>query len=488
MSTNPNENYFKPSLGSLTGFDRVDLPGAPDDVVETGWSIDQLRVFLLNEGGANFASEQWVRLVNEALQEHIQDFDNPHKVTLQQITPDVIAGILENLTTGTVPSTAPFLAYDVCCPLPIGTVYPAAWSTLNMYRVTEGGMFVDPSTETEVLGVDSLNGQPGLPMFGSILNIVPQNWATQSGTALGTKLAKRTSEILPYPFDFYVVSETSGVRSFGVVIQATQAANTTYTTTFFIRVSAAGGSVVLSQQGDSVNTMTVNLTSGESVCSTNAVAGKTVLYPSGVIKVSFSFTTASPAVGKVAIVHVNDNTDSPNRSGITDRVIFNIGYPLMTTSSIDHPIAISPMQQCSTSSFQFDLAKVMFPASLSELMVTFAVDIAATLPGTPIPNTTVLALGPLVITRDQTHLYVKMSGVTVFTSDLLDGLNIFTLSYSPTTLIFKDLASPRKTATSTYPTLALTDVTLGAFGGYLRYLAFYAAADDVKCVEFLTNG
>lgn len=488
MDNNPNEGYFQPSLGSLTGFDQFVKPDGEIELATTGWSLEQIRKFLLNENGANFASEEWVLLLNEAIQEHIQDLDNPHRVTLEQVTPDFVAGVLENLTTGTVPEGVPFVSFDSSCPLPLGNVFPATYNTTNLYRVTETGAFIDPTTETNIMGVDCINGEPALPLFPPIVNTVPADWFSQPTTPINTTIEERSGDDLFYPFQFYAVSETIGNHRSGVSLPSQQVNGDVVTATFFIASTAAAGSLLIYQKGDPSKTMLVDLETGESNTNSNAVIGKTVVYHNEVIKVSFSFVVTAGSAGNVDIVHLDPNTTVPVRNGDDGRIIFHIAHPLISKSSLDHPILINPAVPASTSSFGFHQIKLGTPAFLSEALVTIALDMMPMLDGAISVNPVILNVGPLKFTRDEKNVYVMLADTVLFTSKILEGLNVFTLSYSNTKLIFKDLATKRKTINAQFPSLELTMLRLDPCYGYMRHMAIYSHCDRTKCVEFLTNG
>jgi hypothetical protein len=96
-------------------------------------------------------------------------------------------------------------------------------------------------------------------------------------------------------------------------------------------------------------------------------------------------------------------------------------------------------------------------------------------------------MGDLVISRNQTEVTVAVAGDILFTSDILDGLNVFSLSYSATSLSFKDILSDKKTETGSFPTISTEDVRFGPFGGYLIQAAFYNQVDNTQVLEYLTN-
>ena len=489
MSDNPNANYFKPSLGSLTGFDRVDLPAGNPDITQTGWSISELQDFLRNAEHLNFPPEEWVLQVSEMIYKHLNDFDNPHQVTLAQVVENFVNEVLGNIVTGTPPDLPPFFAYDAVGTLPLGIVFPASYSTINAYRVTEGGAFVDDTGEEIVQGTDQIQGVVGLPLFSSFTNCVPANWASTPGIAINTQIEQVDDASLKYPESFYQVSETSNVGAFGIVIPATETAGTFYSATFFFRPVEDTGFLIIGQASDIANVMTVDLSDASFTCASSVVNGAVVVYPDGIWRISFSFKATSPVADRgISLKHRNREDISSNRIGTPGRDLFQLACPMVTTSTVNHPMPVDRTKAVVTSPFVIDMSRVPTPATMANLLVSMKLNLYPALPSAPIPGDTLFRFGALSITRDQTKVYVNVNGTRYFTSDILEGHNAFTLSYSRSTLIFKDLAHDRQEVTGVFLPLSTMSVSAGPCGGYLRQLTLYAQQDNTNCVEFLTNG
>ena len=488
MVDNPNTDYYSPAKGTLTGFDAASVPTANPDIVQTGWSIDQLRSYLLNEHGQNFPTNEWVRMVDALINDHVQDFNNPHRLTLSQITSNFVRDILASVTPGTPPPIAPFYAYDTACALPLGDIFPATYSNTNILRMTEGGQFVDPSTELEIFGIDAVTNQPGIPLFSSLTNVIPANWATQSSTLVNTTLTNTTHPEFNYPFIYSAVKETNTTGIFGLAIPSDAEPLTCYTFTTFI-LPAVGGFLSFYLANDSSKFMTLNLNDGTFTTSSPDIAAEVFSYPSGVFRVAFSFTT--PYLGTatvIEIIHKNTGDQSPTRAGQTDRLIFTIARPRITKAGLNQPVLKDFTSTGSTSALVLNLERLPAPATLSKVVFTIALNLYPRLNTTLMTDTAVFNFGVFSIVRDQVNLYVKYSNAVLFTSPILRGLNVISVSYSPDTIIFKDLANPRQTVTGTYTALSTQYVTLGPCEGYLKSIALYAMADTVRCLEYLSNG
>ena len=487
MTVDPNANYYQPSQGSLTGFDSANLPQGNPNLAVTGWSLEQLRAFLLNVNAVNFPSPEWVQSIEQQILAHEANYNNPHHVTLDQIVGDFVTEVIGSVIPGTPPELPPFFSFDAICALPLGDIFPASFTTANIYRVTEGGVFVNPTTETEVIGSTYLTNRATLPLFSAFSTIVPAGWETQINTVINTTLSTPANPRLFYPFTFHLVSETAVTGSFGYQIPATEALATTYTATFFVLPTSLGGSLIIHQPSDTTNTMTVNLVDGTFTFTGTAVTGQTTVLPDGVIWISFSYISSSVTADNfIQVVHQNSGDTTPVRQGTNGRALFSIAGAQVSTQTINQPVLISSASPGSAGPLTLNFSVIPVPTTLSNFMVTLSLELYPTL--TAPTDTAILTFGALTITRDASTIYVKVSGVTVFTSTILAGLNNLSLSYSPTQLSFKDLANDRSTVSGTYPALSTASVTMGPCGGYVHYIAFYGLSDTASCLEFLTNG
>jgi len=490
MTDNPNLGYYQSSQGSLTGFDAANIPTNNPNIAVTGWSIEELRRFLLNQSDINFPSNEWILRVEQMIRDHENDFNNPHQTTLDQIVGDFVRQILGNITPGTIPDVSPFYSFDAITSLPLGTIFPATFTTNNLYRQTAGGWLVDPATESEIIGTDYISNRPGLPLFSGMTNITPVAWATTAGVTHNTTLSDMDDLTVSYPFTFKEVQETPVIGQFGVDIPMTQDLQVAYTTSFFVIPSALGGKIRIFQPNDPSNYIEVNLEDGNAAYFSDVMAGSTVRYVNGAIRVSVSFTSLVPTPdNKLRLIHINDGQSGDGtRQGSLGRHLFSIGQPQTTRAALNQPVMKNLATASSTSTFVPNFSKVSAPASLDNVIITMGLNLYPSLPLAPVIDPTIMSFGPLVISRDQKTIRVSVSGNPVFTSDILEGLNVITLSYSPTKLIFKDLANDRQSITGVYPVLPTTNVSFGPFGGYLHYVHFYAQADNNAVVEYLNNG
>lgn len=490
MSDNPNLGYYGPSSGSITGIEAFNVPRDNPNIADTGWSIEQLRRYLENQSDVNFPSSQWLQEIEQRIQNHINDLDNPHQTTLNQIVSDIVAQIIGSVVPGTPPSVSPFYSFDAVSNLPLGTVIPASYNTQNLYRRTETGDIINAQTEQDKFGTDTTGGVVGIPLYSNIVNITPANWNTLPATPLNTTLAVNNDSLVVYPFTFRDVEETPALAQFGINIPMTQNLQTAYTTCFYIRPSAAGGSVKICQPSDTANYILVNLEDGVASFFTDTMGGTSVRYPDGTIRISITFTSsASLPDDALCVIHLNPNQPGSGiRQGSLGRKLFSIAEPQTTRATLNFPTLVDEAQSGTCPLLQLNMGSLGVPAAVSSVLFTFSIDIHPTPQITPIIDATILTFDELVISRDQTRVVLAVAGNILFTSDILDGLNTFSVSYSNNKIIFKDIASVRQEVLGTFPTLSTASVSFGPFGGYLLNAAFYNQTDDTSVLEYLSNG
>jgi hypothetical protein len=488
MADNPLTNYYQPAQGSLVGFDGGVLDNVDPTLAKSGWSIEQIRRFLLNESGSNFPTIERVDEIEELILRHINDTNNPHNVSTTAITQDVTNNILSGFVPGTPPASTPFFAYDAACPIPMDSVYPATYSSTNFYRTVEGGRLVNPATEVDKLHIDATNGVAGLPLYSGLSNIVPSNWPTSAGLMVNTRVTKVTNDTIDYPFDFYRVDETNATGDFGVSIPASMMASNVYTFTIFLQPLYAGGYFAIKQVGNDAAVMLINSDTGDFVLGSTSVQGDVTVYPSGVMKVSYTFVASTGGSNRVQVLHRQTMGSEASRIGRNGQILFMMGLPLVSTSPIGTPLPVNTAAAASATALTPKLNTLGVPATLSRFMVSMSLIFRKQLGALPITDTVLFQFGGLALTRDATKVYLKLDGVTLFTSTITNGLNAFSVSYSPTEILFKDIAANKQKVTGSYAALSTTNVKVGPCAGHLRQFLLYPEQDSSKHLEFLTNG
>lgn len=483
-----NRGYFQPSQGSLTGFTDINLPQGNPKLSRTGWSLDQLYDFLTNQSDINFPTEDFVRRVDELINSHINNFNNPHRVTLDQITGNVVGDILGNVIPGTVPELPPFFSYEGECPLPLEDIYPASFSSDNLYRMTPGGVFIDPDTEQVNLGVDYLTGRGGIPLFSSISNLVSNDWSANPSYLINSRITLATLPTLGYPFPFYLVSETNLTGNFGVYIPHTRQANTDYTLSFFLLPTVEVGTIVIRQENAPTETMEIDLKSKSFSLLSPNLLGDVFIYASGVMRVSLTFkATQSQQSLVLQILHRNENETSLQRVGQDGRALFYYANPTVSTNFINQPVFINNNQSLTTSPLVFDLSRIDVPDRLSDVTITASFNLYPSTNNKTVNDSLILQFGALALERDANNVYLKLNGNIITQALLLSGLNVFSISYAPTMIQFKTLNGSKQKFPGAYDSLLTNILKAGPCSGYIYNLAIYALSDTNKTLEYLTN-
>jgi hypothetical protein len=481
--------YYSPSKGTLTGIDSAILTSTGVNIAETGWSVQQLKTLLQNKAGSFFPSADWVALLESEIENHLEDFNNPHHVTLAQIAGDLVTDVLGTIVPGTVPDLPPFFSFDAVLALPLGDIYPATYTPTNVYRMAAGGACTNPASEIENVATSYVTGTAGVPLYSAFISTVAATWATQQSAPINTTIAASTDVSYNYPFPFYTVSEIEATGQFGVSIAATQAQGTGYIFSCLIRPSAVGGTLTLSMPSDTTNVVKVDLGTGDVTASTALVSAQSWVYADGTIRVSMQYQSSLQTTdNSIQVIHTMPSQTDSTRHGVAGQVLFSLAVPTNAIAAFGHPLPVNPQVAASVSPMVFDLSKVSAPTTLASCLLTLTVELYPHLSTVALTDTTLLTFGAVSLTRDKTTVYLKLNGSTLFSTPILPGAMTFTISYSPTTIIFKSSLVARQSVTGTYPALQTTTVSVGPCGGSLERLAFYAMADSAACVEYLTDG
>jgi hypothetical protein len=357
-----------------------------------------------------------------------------------------------------------------------------------MLRMTEGSVFVAADDEINEMGVDCTTTKGGIPLFGPITNLVAPDWKSRFTAVLNTTITDSVRPLGNFPFSSYTVTEAAAYGEFAIGIASDREVGKSYTFTAFLRQTIVGGSVRITQMNNEANYMTVNLRDGSCTFTGTGIIGTAFVYPSGIIRVAFGFTTVSSMnPNLVKLTHIDDGASTPARNG-TNRALFTIARPMISTSFLNHPTLEDEYTTGSTSVLTLALERIPAALALSDVMIAMSINMYPALPNQAVNDTTILSFGTLSITRADAILSVKNGNTVLFQQPILPGLNNLALSYSPTEIIFKSGISPRKVLTGAFPALLTQTVTVGRCGGYLRQMAMYAASDKAKAIEYLANG
>jgi hypothetical protein len=488
MSSNVNSAYYRKSGGTISGFGAmVPDTGAPD-LLKVGTSVEELMEFLSNRRGVNFPSNEYVRQVQEALDAHLADHSNPHHTTLDQIVGGGADAIFGAIVPGTVPQNPPFYGFDASLGLPLGVFVPAAVSMANIYRQSAGGVLIDIATETDIVGTDYGTNAAGIPLYSMLESVTSDTWYTDPVLGLNTQVTEYVDPSLRYPFSFYQVNETPVTAFFGINIPTLQDPNAGYALTFYV-IPIVDGSLRVYLPSNANDYADIDLADGTVTVVSSTMSCVAHRYASGVLRISVGFVSdiASPDT-HVRVVHIEHGSSAPTRSGAAGRAIFLIGHPQTTISALDPPAIVNAASPATMSGMTLYLQSTGAGATITDFTVTIGITIYPGGQNSTIVDSTIFTMGPLLLLRDQSTVTLSYEGSPLFTSDILEGFNEFTISYSPSKIIYKDMATDRRVSDGNFAALPTASVIVGPMGGYLRHIYFYNQFDDAQLTEYLTNG
>lgn len=488
MPYNLNTNYYQPSKGSLTGFDQVNIPPSGSHTFpELGWSLEELRAYLLNQDESTFPSKDWLIQIEQAIEQHLTNTNNPHHLMLSDIVSNFVEQIVASITPGSIPKIPPFYSYQADLELPLNDIFPATFTTTNLYRLASSGEFKNPTSDLEIVGSDYTQKRAGIPLFTTLNNIVPVSWNSNVGTPVNTSIGVSANQTDTYNNgELYDVRELQELGEFGIVIPMNQTPSTVYTTTFFITPNINGGVVKLFQPSTPNVYALVSLTNGEIIATSPDLVVDSVLFTSGTVKISLNYKSHSVVDNGIKILFYDNNEIMGERIGILNRLLFSIAQPITSVGPLNQPIPIDPTLPYSSSSFQIDTDRVSSNPTISHLLLSLELDLYPVHVDGVLQGSTILSFGTLTITRDKINIFVNISGVPVITAPIRSGLNKIAISYSPTKLIYKDAVSQRRVVDMALTPLSMSSISIGPCSGYLVSHVMYGSDDRDKDVEYLS--
>ncbi len=477
--------FISYGTGSITGFDQFLKSDGSSDLILTGWSIDQLMAYLKNPD--NIPPRDWIIAVENDLEEHLNDTNNPHQTTVDQVATSFVEQILGALVPGTVPDVSPFYSFKADLELPMGDLFPSTVSSTNVYRLKNNGIYTLTTSDSDYIGTDYVSGKAGIPLYKSFTNLVPIGWNENAGTIQNTFL---TVNSLPQDFTpgvFYRVSETNTTGVFGININAPLQDATSYTMSVFVKTAGIEGTLKINQIDDPSKFALVSLDTGECVASDSSVQVFTNVYRNNVIRISFSFTTLEDSAGSVSMTFYEKNGTITNRVGVYGRDIFNVSYPLICNTPPRFPIPGAITVPTISEKFLLSLDRII----TSEIISRFTVNMEIIVDPLTVPtlgtNVYVLVMDPFRITRTATSFQIRVNNTVIYTVPIVSGINRFSVSYTNDEIVLKFMDNDSISITGVFPSVIVDNWYCGPFGGYLLGMEIYATSENNDLLGFLNN-
>ena len=230
------------ATGSIAGFGEIDLSGdgTPEAIMPGNFSAAELTRRLL-EIRRDLDPNELHRIMM-MVQDHLQNLDNPHEVTLDAIITDVVKDMLEPFIPGTVPSTQPTFSFHAL----LSNLYPMTVtrsSEVTVIDVTGRLVTVPPNT----LAVDYSEGHAQVSLWGEHRNLITcsNTVITSEGSGIFATLKSAIPNLkAPDGSSAYViVSDTTDTTEHGYSITITP--GSVGTTSAFIYPLVSSGYLVV---------------------------------------------------------------------------------------------------------------------------------------------------------------------------------------------------------------------------------------------------
>lgn len=487
MTLDTNLVYYRSTPGTIAGFDSVSTGSNGLDLTTGGFSLDNLRAFLLNENEENFVSKEWMLQLEDIIYSHKANQNNPHNVTIDQVTSAFSADILGSLFPGTVPDVPPFFSFIAGLELPLGTIVPATYSQTNRLRMTPGGALIDPNAESAVVHTTYDPGVGGIALFSPTTNYSYYPWSSFAQAAVNVTIGSQYA-VTNMPFMLRQIMETSVFNVFGVDISIPMTASNYYTTSFFYKKEMPG-TILRFFKNNSPNDFTTVYMDSEIIAVTGDGPSVKITQNNGStcrLSVGYQAEDSNPST-LLSIRHYREDMDIGPRNGFPGRVIFSMGHVFTTKNMLNQPTPIDISVGGSSTNLVFNFSDVTSVNQLDALTGSFIYDFSLGEAGRTLVGTSIATIDVLTFVRDATTVYLKVSGTTVAQMPLQEGINSFAFSYTRGKISFKCNDIPRVDVTGTYPRLNLTTFTFGQCEGYLVSSTLYAMGDNHQTLEFLTD-
>jgi hypothetical protein len=479
-----NIPLYPHTSGSIGGFDASEKSGNVPPV-GTGFSLAALYEYLQN--GENFVSQSFLMEQEEQIDDHLADFSNPHRVTVEQVTPVYIDTIVSKVMPGTVPDLPPMWSLIAAYNLPFinGTLQNITPVT-NRYRTRNGGVMEVASQ----YGVDSYGdftlGIGTVPLFNDITYTNTGTWDSQAGVLVNTTFG--TDQTLGgYPFNFKTIRETNTYGVFGVDIASTTVASTGYTTTFYLKRERAGSVFKVFCKGDPDSYTLIDFDSQSTTIVNDGPAVRMAPIRGDVSRVSVRYRTraTNPSQG-ISVRYYDDAEDLSDRNGLSPRAIFAVAHAFTSRALGNQPTPVSLSATTYCSGQTIDLSYFVGYPQMDALTGSFTYDFAVDNKGADF-SVPVLTLDKIVVVRNRDTVFFSVDGTIRAALGLSDGVNTFAFSYTRGRIAFKINDLPRVTITGSFPRLDITALTFGKCDGHLISANLYAMGDNHQTLEFLTD-
>ncbi len=488
------------ATGSISGFNPItQVDGSI--LEEYNFSIAQLRAYILELDALN--APYRLRMIEKTIMDHVRNFGNPHRDTIDQLSPDLVSSLLVKYAPGTVPRTFPLTAIEAAfeeLDTSLSSVTVVRDGEINVIDRQGFLKYVGANT----IGVDWSHGYPILPCWPAkqqlftTLDLSVQD-SSQTFSLINVIAAEQSQNgIVPLLMNQQTtLFETNVQAQFGIAhTMPNIVIGSEYTFSIFVYPNYTKGSYIYKTTAGEI--AAVRLSDGGVIESTNIKAYVYQL-PNGWWRIGFQYIADPMSVSSInqLIFCPSEFADLESLTvsslvyiGKAGNVLAVMYGPQLTTGAGVAPFTQSGSIAATTISspgfdsatltntgmmaVRYNTADSLLPGQ-ADALITIASDLTVT-----VGNRTLTSV-----------LDISTPPITTTAAYDSDTLSVYALSYDKTGVSMQCSGSEKITVSSqnrSFVSLAtMTDIVFGSFCGGLCAAEFYAISDDDAALEFLVG-
>ncbi len=488
------------ATGSISGFNSITQTDG-SVIEEANFSIAQLRAQIVELDALN--APRRLRMIEKTIMEHIRNFGNPHRDTINELSPDLVSSLLVKYAPGTVPRSFPLTAIEAA--------FEELDTSLSSVTVVRDGEInvIDRQgflkyVGANAIGVDWSHGYPILPCWPAkqqlftTLDLSVQD-SSQTFSLINVVAVEQSQNgIVPLLMNQQTtLYETNVQAQFGIThAMPNVMIGSEYTFSIFVYPSYTRGSYVYKTTSGEI--AAIRLSDGEILQSTNI---KVYVYqlPNGWWRIGFQYIADPMSVSSVNQL-LFCQSEFADLESLTASSLVYIGKagnslavmygPQLTTGAGVAPFTQSGSIVATTiSSPGFDSATLTNTGMMAvrystadsltpgqaDALLTITSDLTVTVGNSTLTSVLDICAPPITTTASYTP----------------DTLAVYALSYDGTGVSMQCSGSEKVTVSSQNKAFisltTMTDIVFGSFCGGICAAEFYAISDDDSALEFLVG-
>lgn len=480
------------AVGSVSGFDLITKFSDPT-LSETDFSIDELLAYL-RQLDALYGPDR-LRTLQKTILNHVRDFNNPHKDTLDMLSDNDIGNLMSVFMPGTVPKLFPLVSLEAAFDLTSPFLPMSVKRDSELYVIDRQGFLKYVGVNN--IDVDWSNGFPIYPCWPETQQLITSLdiSANSNYSLINTTSAYGTDNgIVPVMFATQIdLTETASQGEFGFTLAPPSygiGSEYTYSAFFFPHVKL--GTYIFRIGGKHAF---IDIASMDVLCD-DSVKLHVQTFPNRWWRIGIQFIVTEPGATLDWRFYPNAFSDLDTAKttaygykGTNGRIICSVFGPQLTNGPGLAPYMAGDSMAATT---------LIFPG-YDEAMPTTTGILA--LQARFYPSLTQTASYPVLSTESAITLTIKnetLSGAitsttpsTEFSSpvDPQNDMTTFALSYSPDKISVKTSNSARQDTSilNSTPLRNIENIVFGPFPGGVSAFSLWAVQDDADALSFLTG-